>query len=211
MAKESKIVKNLQRREIVARYAERRTALKTTIKNPATSYDDRAAAVRALSRLPRDSSPVRLRNRDVVDGRPRGFLRKAGISRVRFRTMPIGASCPASRSPAGDSGGRTEAQAVPKQHPAPPLRVAGDPDRPGPRHRPGPGHPGAAAAGPGLPARSDRSRRMSPEPLSEAESPPQHCERVLDARCGTGASLEYGRGIGNCCLLTPRAVRRRQP
>ncbi len=87
MAKKSKIVKNQQRVAIVERYADRRTALKSTIKDPTSSYEDRAAAVRALSRLPRDSSPVRLRNRDVVDGRPRGFIRKAGISRVRFRTM----------------------------------------------------------------------------------------------------------------------------
>lgn len=87
MAKQSKIVKNQQRHVIVERYAERRAALKSTIRAQDTSYDDRAAAVRALSRLPRDSSPVRLRNRDVVDGRPRGFIRKAGISRVRFRTM----------------------------------------------------------------------------------------------------------------------------
>lgn len=43
--------------------------------------------MRALNDLPRDSSPVRLRNRDQVDGRPRGYLRKAGLSRIRFREM----------------------------------------------------------------------------------------------------------------------------
>ena len=87
MAKKSKIVKNDQRRVVVARYAERRNALKAVIKDGSTSYEDRAAAVRALSRLPRDSSPVRVRNRDVADGRPRGYIRKAGLSRIRFRDM----------------------------------------------------------------------------------------------------------------------------
>ena len=44
-------------------------------------------AQRRLQKLPRDASPVRLRNRDSVDGRRRGYLRKAGVSRVRFRGL----------------------------------------------------------------------------------------------------------------------------
>lgn len=87
MAKKSKIAKQAARVRLVERHAERRAALKATIKDLATPVDARDAAVRALSRLPRDSSPVRLRNRDAVDGRPRGFVRRAGISRIRFRTM----------------------------------------------------------------------------------------------------------------------------
>ena len=87
MAKKSKIAKNEQRRELVQRYTERRNELKRTIRDPASTPDQRAEAVSALQRLPRDSSPVRLRNRDVVDGRPRGHLRKFGLSRVRVREM----------------------------------------------------------------------------------------------------------------------------
>lgn len=87
MAKVSKRVKNDRRRELVARYAERRAELKATIRLPSTSRADRAAAVSALQRLPRDSSPVRVRNRDAVDGRPRGHLRKFGLSRVRVREL----------------------------------------------------------------------------------------------------------------------------
>ena len=64
-----------------------RAALKETIRNPTTPREQRAAAVSALQRLPRDSSPVRLRNRDAVDGRPRGHLRKFGLSRVRVREL----------------------------------------------------------------------------------------------------------------------------
>ena len=87
MAKKSKIVKNEQRRALVARYAERRAELKEIIRSTSSSPQQRLAAQSALARQPRDASPVRLRNRDAVDGRPRGHLRKFGLSRVRVREM----------------------------------------------------------------------------------------------------------------------------
>ncbi|MBF6330570.1 30S ribosomal protein S14 [Nocardia transvalensis] len=87
MAKKSKIARNEQRKLVVARYAERRAELKELIRNPGTSDDRRTAAQLALQRLPRDASPVRLRNRDATDGRPRGHLRKFGLSRVRVREL----------------------------------------------------------------------------------------------------------------------------
>ena len=87
MATASKIAKNEQRRKLVARYAERRSELKEIIHRTSSTPDERAAAVSALQRLPRDSSPVRVRNRDAVDGRPRGHLRKFGLSRVRVREL----------------------------------------------------------------------------------------------------------------------------
>lgn len=87
MATASKIAKNEQRRKLVARYAERRSELKEIIRRTSSTPDERAAAVSALQRLPRDSSPVRVRNRDAVDGRPRGHLREFGLSRVRVREL----------------------------------------------------------------------------------------------------------------------------
>lgn len=87
MAKKSKIVKNERRRVMVARYAERRAELKEVIRRPSSTVDERIAAQAALQRLPRDSSAVRIRNRDAVDGRPRGHLRKFGLSRVRVRDL----------------------------------------------------------------------------------------------------------------------------
>lgn len=87
MATASKIAKNEQRRKLVARYAERRSELKEIIRRTSSTPDERAAAVSALQRLPRDSSPVRVRNRDAVDGRPRGHLRKFGLTRVRVREL----------------------------------------------------------------------------------------------------------------------------
>ncbi|MBJ7290406.1 30S ribosomal protein S14 [Williamsia sp.] len=87
MAKKSKINRNEHRRVVVERWAQRRAELKEIIRRPTSSDDERAAAQLALQRLPRDASPTRLRNRDAVDGRPRGFVGKAGISRIRFREM----------------------------------------------------------------------------------------------------------------------------
>ncbi|MGQ4616623.1 30S ribosomal protein S14 [Nocardia sp. R7R-8] len=87
MAKKSKIARDQQRRAIVARYAERRAELKEIIRKPGTPEAERAAAQAELRRQPRDASPVRLRNRDAADGRPRGHLRKFGLSRVRVREM----------------------------------------------------------------------------------------------------------------------------
>ncbi|NHC14773.1 30S ribosomal protein S14 [Motilibacter deserti] len=87
MAKRSKIARDLQRREVVARYAARREELKEILRSPASSETERANALTELRRQPRDASPTRLRNRDTVDGRPRGHLRRFGLSRVRFREM----------------------------------------------------------------------------------------------------------------------------
>jgi small subunit ribosomal protein S14 len=87
MAKKSMIAKNEQRKVIVARYAVKRLELKKALIDPNGTDETREAARLGLQKLPRNASPVRLRNRDAVDGRPRGHLSKFGISRVRFRDM----------------------------------------------------------------------------------------------------------------------------
>jgi small subunit ribosomal protein S14 len=97
MAKASKIAKNEQRRLVVARYAARRAVLKALIANPRTAATERDAAQAELRRQPRDASPTRLRNRDAVDGRPRGTLRKFGISRIRLREMAHAGQLPGVR------------------------------------------------------------------------------------------------------------------
>jgi small subunit ribosomal protein S14 len=86
MAKQSKIAANERRKKTVARYAARRAALKDAIRT-ATDAEERGTAVRALNRLPRDASPVRLRNRDQIDGRPRGYVGKVGLSRINLRRL----------------------------------------------------------------------------------------------------------------------------
>ena len=87
MAKKSKIARNNQREEVVARYAEKRAELKKTLVDPNATDEAREAARVGLQKLPRNASPVRLRGRDAIDGRPRGYLSKFGISRLRFRDM----------------------------------------------------------------------------------------------------------------------------
>ncbi|MET1006865.1 MAG: 30S ribosomal protein S14 [Propionibacteriaceae bacterium] len=85
------------RRDIVARYAERRAELKRIISSPASTTEQRVAAQAELARQPRDASPVRVRNRDAVDGRPRGYLRKFGLSRVRMREAAHSGELPGVR------------------------------------------------------------------------------------------------------------------
>ena len=85
MARTSTIVKDKQRRETVTRYAERRAAVKAVLRNPKATAEEKAEASAALQRMPRDASPTRLRNRDSSDGRPRGYLRAFGLSRITMR------------------------------------------------------------------------------------------------------------------------------
>ncbi|RTL62466.1 MAG: 30S ribosomal protein S14 [Pseudonocardiaceae bacterium] len=87
MATTAKIARNNHRREVVARYARRRAALKKIIASPATTAQERSAAQRELRAQPRDASATRIRNRDAVDGRSRGYLRAFGVSRVRLRHL----------------------------------------------------------------------------------------------------------------------------
>lgn len=75
MAREAVKARERKRARLVARYAEKRAALKE-----AGDYE-------GLDKLPRNSSPVRLHNRCKLTGRPKGYMRKFGISRVTFREM----------------------------------------------------------------------------------------------------------------------------
>ncbi|MEU4770794.1 30S ribosomal protein S14 [Micromonospora sp. NPDC023644] len=97
MARRSLGGRQARREDLVARHAERRVELKRTIAHPDTDPAVREEAVRRLARLPRDSSPVRLRSRDVVDGRPRGVLSRFGLSRVRFRELALRGELPGVR------------------------------------------------------------------------------------------------------------------
>lgn len=94
MAKISKVVKNEKRKKMVAQYATKRLELKKTINNPKSSIDEVDAAVLKLQKMPRDASSVRVRNRCSQTGRPRGFLRKFGISRVALRDLALKGQIP---------------------------------------------------------------------------------------------------------------------
>ena len=75
MAKLSVTVRNEKRKKMVDKYAAKRKALK------------KAGDYAALDKLPKNASPIRLRNRCELTGRPRGYMRKFGISRIKFRDM----------------------------------------------------------------------------------------------------------------------------
>lgn len=82
MSKKSVIARNIKRIKMVAKYAEKRAALKA-----AGDYE-------ALDKLPKNASPVRVRNRCKLTGRPRGYSRIFGVSRIKFREMALDGKIP---------------------------------------------------------------------------------------------------------------------
>ena len=94
MAKESAIQRNVKRAKMVARYSAKREALKKVISNPDTSEEDFYIAQAKLTKLPKNSSPVRLVNRCSLTGRPRAVLRKFGLSRISFRELALQGKVP---------------------------------------------------------------------------------------------------------------------
>ena len=82
MSKTSVIARNLKREKLVAKYAEKRKELK------------KAGDLKGLDKLPKNSSPVRVRNRCKLTGRPRGYIRIFGLSRIKFREMAVDGKIP---------------------------------------------------------------------------------------------------------------------
>jgi small subunit ribosomal protein S14 len=94
MAKTAVVNRDKKRREIVKKYAERRKALLEQLGNPRLSPEERYAAREKLQKLPRDASPVRLRNRCALTGRPRGVYRKFGLARGKLRIIALHGEIP---------------------------------------------------------------------------------------------------------------------
>ena len=94
MAKVSMKNREAKRARLVAKFAAKRAALKATIGDVNASVEDRWAAQVALQKLPRDSSPVRQRNRCRVTGRPHGVFRKFGLSRIKLREAAMRGDVP---------------------------------------------------------------------------------------------------------------------
>lgn len=87
MAKKSSVAKQKHREKKVAQKWDKRQALKKTILDPSISPEERQEAVISLNKLPKNSSPIRLRNRCMLTGRSRGVLRKFRLSRLAFREL----------------------------------------------------------------------------------------------------------------------------
>ena len=87
MAKKSAVEKNNKRKRIVESRGARREALKAIIKDKSLPMEDRFQAVMKLSKEPRNSSKIRIRNRCEISGRPRGYDRKLRMSRIALRDL----------------------------------------------------------------------------------------------------------------------------
>ncbi len=85
MAKESMKAREVKRAKLVAKYAAKRAALKKIVNTaePMEAYE----AARKLQSIPANANPIRLHNRCKLTGRPRGYIRQFGISRIQFREM----------------------------------------------------------------------------------------------------------------------------
>lgn len=97
MAKVSMIQRELKRAKLVEKYAGKRAELKAIIANPEVGFEEKQAAVMGLSKLPRDSSPARQRNRCALSGRPHGYYRKFGLSRNKLREACMRGDIPGLR------------------------------------------------------------------------------------------------------------------
>jgi small subunit ribosomal protein S14 len=94
MAKESMKAREVKRAKLVKKFSVKRVALKAIISDVNVSEEERWDAVLKLQQLPRDSSPVRKQNRCRVTGRPHGFLRKFGLSRIKLREAAMRGEVP---------------------------------------------------------------------------------------------------------------------
>jgi small subunit ribosomal protein S14 len=94
MAKLAVVNRDKKRRKTVAKYAARRAALLATINDSKRSDEDRQEAREQLQQLPRNASPVRLRNRCKLTGRPRGVFRKFGLARNKLREIALRGEIP---------------------------------------------------------------------------------------------------------------------
>lgn len=94
MAKVSLIEREQKRRDTVKKYAAKRAELQAVINDTSATVEDRRAAQLKLQSLPRNSSPVRLRNRCALTGRPRGVFSKFGLARGKLRELMMRGEVP---------------------------------------------------------------------------------------------------------------------
>lgn len=87
MAKKSSIEKNERRRRLAERYRAKRAELKAVIMDRGRDPGERFEAMLQLAALPRNGARVRIRNRCILTGRPRGYYRKFGLSRIALRDL----------------------------------------------------------------------------------------------------------------------------
>ncbi len=94
MAKKSMIARENKRSKLVKKYAQKRDILKEIIRDPNSLFDAKESASLQLQKLPRNSSPSRLRNRCKLTGRPHGYYRKFGLCRNKLREATMRGDVP---------------------------------------------------------------------------------------------------------------------
>ena len=94
MARKSVVNRQLKRESLVIKYNEKRKSLRLIIRSSSSSIEEKRAAQESLQKLPRDTSPVRLRNRCSLTGRPRGVYKKFGLSRGKLREFAMNGEIP---------------------------------------------------------------------------------------------------------------------
>jgi small subunit ribosomal protein S14 len=94
MPKTSAIERNKKRIALSDKYRAKRAELKAILANAGTSDEEFFAAQKKLAKLPRNSSPVRIRNRCSMSGRPRAYIGKFGVSRIQFRELALAGKIP---------------------------------------------------------------------------------------------------------------------
>ena len=94
MAKLALKLREQKRRKTVEKFKARRQTLLEMLQSPRVSDEDKEAARAKLQKLPRDASPVRLRNRCALTGRPRGVYRKFGLGRTKLRELALRGEVP---------------------------------------------------------------------------------------------------------------------
>lgn len=94
MASKAAIAKNEKRKKMVENYRERRAELKAIIRDMNVAEEERELAMLKLQKMPRDASPIRVRNRCNLTGRPRAYYRKFGLSRIALRDLALSGELP---------------------------------------------------------------------------------------------------------------------
>lgn len=97
MAKVSMVEREKKRIKLTDKYYSKRQSLKQILKDCNSTDDEKWAAQLELQKLPRDSSPVRLRNRCGLTGRPHGYYRKFGLARIKLREAAMRGEVPGLR------------------------------------------------------------------------------------------------------------------
>ena len=97
MAKKSQINRDLKRKKLIIKYAERREELRNKLKDPNVSIEEKLEVQEQFAKLPRNSCPTRLNNRCRVSGRSKSYYRKFGISRIALRELALRGQLPGMR------------------------------------------------------------------------------------------------------------------